>query len=70
MYNKKEREYDNMMGVGSGLQLKNSMIECFNCIFAYSPDTRVADCAIYNLKPSEVLDGGPCSHKETVIDLK
>lgn len=65
----KKLEDDRMLGIGSGIRLKNSGLTCFNCIFVYSPDTNVAECSVYSLKPSNVLDGGECDKKKTHIEL-
>jgi hypothetical protein len=50
-------------GGNSFTLLKNSNLACKDCIYVYEPDERCLDCAIFNSKPTVVLDGGECDQK-------
>ena len=68
MFHSKDRKgYES--GGNSPELILNSKLVCKDCIFKYSPDDNVGACAVYELKPSKVLDGGECSDKLTKDDL-
>ncbi len=46
--------------------IKNSDLVCSDCIFRAKHDLSVAGCAIYDLKPSSVLNGGECAKHMTL----
>ena len=46
--------------------LRNSQLVCANCVLREENDFNVLTCSAYDLKPSKVLDGGPCPKHMTL----